>query len=64
VKLGPKTHALYDIIPPTYILPKDYCAFSERFYEDMNNEGEYNIWIMKPIGKSRGRGITLVNDIR
>ena len=22
-----------------------------------------NFWILKPIGKSRGRGITLVNDI-
>lgn len=29
----------------------------------MTREGTYNIWIMKPIGKSRGRGITLVNDI-
>jgi tubulin polyglutamylase TTLL5 len=25
--------------------------------------GEMNYWILKPIGKSRGRGITLVNDI-
>lgn len=35
----------------------------EKFYKDSETEGVNNIWIMKPTGKSRGRGITVLNDI-
>lgn len=35
----------------------------EKFYKDSETEGQHNIWIMKPTGKSRGRGITVLNDI-
>lgn len=44
-------------------MPKEYCQFMEEFYKGIALEGNENIWIMKPIGKSRGRGISLVNDI-
>lgn len=50
-------------VPLTFNLPKEYSAFSAKFHEDQALEGPMNIWIMKPIGKSRGRGIRLINNL-
>lgn len=38
-------------------------GFLETFSELEEQEGKFNFWIMKPAAKSRGRGISLVNDL-
>ena len=49
----------YDFFPTTYNLPGDYSLFVEEFKKSNNQ-----VWIMKPIGKSQGRGIFLFNKLQ
>ncbi len=59
-------------MPLTYLLPHEYTQFVKTFQEiESNNNKErtdgsnysLNYWIMKPVGLSRGRGISLVRDV-
>jgi len=60
-KQSAKCAQTWHIIPPTFLLPKEYIAFCDEFAKYAEEDGNY--WIMKPVGKSRGRGISLVKDI-
>ncbi|KAG3051941.1 hypothetical protein PI124_g23926, partial [Phytophthora idaei] len=64
---GGRLRQAFDIIPPTFLLPKEYVSFVQAFQERserLKRSGfseAKNIWIMKPVALSRGRGISLVN---
>ncbi|GMF66635.1 unnamed protein product [Phytophthora fragariaefolia] len=66
---GGRLRQAFDIIPPTFLLPKEYVGFVHAFQERcerLRRSGlpeSKNIWIMKPVALSRGRGISLVNDL-
>ena len=62
-KMSPKANAIFNIMPLSFILPKEYVGFLESFSELEDLEGKMNYWIMKPAAKSRGRGIEVINDI-
>jgi tubulin polyglutamylase TTLL9 len=49
--------ARYDFFPTSFCMPSEYALFIEEF---KRNPG---VWIMKPIGKSQGKGIFLFNRL-
>jgi tubulin polyglutamylase TTLL9 len=48
----------YNVCPITFVLPQEYSMFVEEFKKYSGST-----WIMKPIGKSQGAGIFLVNKL-
>ncbi|OQR97001.1 tubulin-tyrosine ligase family [Achlya hypogyna] len=62
--LGGERMKSFDIAPETFILPNDYIPFVQAFKRRGDEIGAAkNIWIMKPVALSRGRGISLLNDL-
>lgn len=60
----------FTILPITYTMPNDFSAFAEDFLsratqmkEEPDNKQLDNLWIVKPVGLSRGRGISVVRDM-
>ncbi|KDO24518.1 hypothetical protein SPRG_10333 [Saprolegnia parasitica CBS 223.65] len=62
--LGGERLKSFDIAPETFILPNDYIPFVQAFKKRGDAIGPTkNVWIMKPVALSRGRGISLLNDL-
>jgi len=52
---------IYNFIPTTYILPNEYKKFIENYTR--NTDEKKKIWICKPTDLSRGRKISIINDM-
>lgn len=62
---GKKSGEFFEIMPLTFLLPAEYKSFVKAFHEIEATKavtGTKNVWILKPIGLSRGRGISMVSD--
>ena len=54
--------ARLDIIPHTFLLPTEYPLFVQHFKKESLTSNQ-NTYIMKPIGKSQGKGIFLFDKL-
>ncbi|XP_006750769.1 probable tubulin polyglutamylase TTLL2 [Leptonychotes weddellii] len=56
---------LYEFIPLTFIMPKDYNKFVAEYFREKHVLGaKHSYWICKPAELSRGRGIIIFSDIK
>ena len=47
----------------TFILPNEYVKFVDSFMSFRQKDRSLNFWIVKPTRLSRGRGISITNDV-
>ena len=61
-KLHTKFPNDFKYMPETYVLPKDQEIVNEKL-KDFNLKDKTNLWLIKPVASSRGRGIRLLTDL-
>ncbi|EGR30323.1 tubulin-tyrosine ligase family protein, putative [Ichthyophthirius multifiliis] len=54
----------YNFTPLTYQLPSEYTIFCEEFKKVNQISEQKQLWIMKPVGKSQGKGIFIFRNIK
>eukprot|EP00617_Octactis_speculum_P025143 CAMPEP_0185747882 /NCGR_PEP_ID=MMETSP1174-20130828/6522_1 /TAXON_ID=35687 /ORGANISM="Dictyocha speculum, Strain CCMP1381" /LENGTH=463 /DNA_ID=CAMNT_0028423277 /DNA_START=89 /DNA_END=1476 /DNA_ORIENTATION=- len=57
-RTNPEEAQAYDFWPTTFVLPGEYAIFAEEFKRNPNSR-----WIMKPVGRSQGKGIFIFQKI-
>ena len=63
-KISHRTLNIFNIMPLTFILPKEYVDFLTVFSEIEDQVGEHNnLWTMRPAAKQRGQQTILINDV-
>ena len=53
----------YKYMPETYVLPRDQEFFVNEKLKNFDVNNKENLWLLKPVASSRGRGIRLLTDI-
>ena len=53
----------FNYMPETYVLPRDQDYFINEKLKNFDINNKENLWLLKPVASSRGRGIRLLTDI-
>ena len=53
----------FKYMPETYVLPRDQDFFMNEKLKNFDINNKENLWLLKPVASSRGRGIRLLTDV-